>query len=152
MGISEALGALGSAYEAGKKVMAALAEAGKADLRLQVGELTSTLLDARLALAEAKQALEDKDKEIARLKDSFAFRATTVLSNGWRYLATVDGKPKGRPFCPRCDNVDARLMMLQPSTRGGLSLAFCPGCKTEYARIETWLREEFDPERSMETE
>ena len=83
----------------------------EASFKLRIADITSNLADLKIALGEAKSEAAEKDAEISRLKNEFAFRAeNTIESNGFGYEKSSNGKPQGMPFCTRCEKVDGRLI------------------------------------------
>ena len=114
----------------------------EANFKMQIADITSNLADLKIALVEAKSEAAEKDAEISRLKNEFAFRAeNTIESNGFRYEKSSAGKPQGMPFCPRCEKVDGRLINLAKTgmSSGGLHKAICPQCKSEFGRVTGYL-------------
>ncbi len=98
----------------------------------QLGELLGKLAEAKLTMADLKEALLEKDEEIERLKKSFARKDELVEAHGFTYMRRADGTPKGRPVCPRCLEVDGLIIRIQ-ATRGPMvSDSMCPQCKTPY--------------------
>jgi hypothetical protein len=59
------------------------------------------MADLKMALVDARDRIEEKDKEIARLKKAFEFKGKTIEAHDMLYEER-DGHPIGLPFCPRC--------------------------------------------------
>src|SRR5918911_744301 len=74
---------------------------GGAELKTKMADLTEALADAKLALVEARETIEQRDKEIERLRATFQRRDETVERAGYRYRKNESGEPIGLPFCPR---------------------------------------------------
>jgi hypothetical protein len=112
-----------------------------AAMKANAADLYGNLADVKMALTDARDALREKDEEIARLKSAFAFRGTLVERNGYKYEPKADGTPRGDPFCPRCEQNLGRYYRLVPSTkhhtRGDSE---CPECKSQYQHVSrfTW--------------
>jgi hypothetical protein len=130
------IGAIATATKAleGVKLLMGLEKAfDAASFKIQIADITSKLADLKIALVDAKSEAAEKDAEISRLKNEFAFRAeNTIEAKGFRYEKSSAGKPQGMPFCTRCEKVDGRLMkiVLTPSNKG--TAAICPQCKSEF--------------------
>jgi hypothetical protein len=106
----------------------------RAELKARMAEVIVSLADAKTALVDAQSEIASKDDEIRRLKDAFARREETVEVNGHRYSKGADGKPDGRAFCPRCLEVDGRLIRVERAgqVRGAMN---CPQCKAAYHHL-----------------
>ena len=74
-----------------------------AEYKLKIADLTSALSDIKMALAEAKEELAVKDKEIEALKKQFKRSVETIEKHAFKYKKGSDGQPKGKPFCPVCE-------------------------------------------------
>jgi hypothetical protein len=109
----------------------------QATWKLKVADLTSALADAKMGAIELKEALDQRDKEIARLTKAFEFKGETIEKHNMLYEKR-NGRPVGMPFCPRCLQVDGRFMKLTPLRKEGRP-SQCPQCKTEYDRQEEYL-------------
>ena len=129
--ITGLLSSMTAAIGVAKAVSEAKGVYDQADLKLKMAEIVSTLADVKIALAEAASEARAKDEEIARLKKAFAFTETTVELHGWRFPTTKHGEPYGTPVCPRCIEVDGRLMVLRQVSHAYGDLS-CPMCKTKY--------------------
>ncbi len=105
----------------------------EAIFKIRIADITSNLAELKISLADAKAEAAEKDAEIERLKGEFAFKAeNTVMSNGFRFEKTHNGRPQGMPFCPRCEAVDGRLIRLaRTSSKDGFK-ALCPQCKSDF--------------------
>ena len=81
-------------------------------------------------LSRAPQT-DEKDAEIERLKTALAIRAAeTVEHHGYRYRKGTDGKPKGRPYCPVCEN-DGLFILLTQTWEKGRPWQ-CPKCEAKF--------------------
>jgi DNA repair exonuclease SbcCD ATPase subunit len=99
-----------------------------AEFKLKIADLTGALSDIKLALTEAKEELVSKDTEIANLKKQFQRSAEMVEVKGFRYKKGEDGKPKGKPYCPVCEQ---KLGQFYHLTRL-LGKDVCPNCKAVF--------------------
>ncbi|WP_421591105.1 hypothetical protein [Shinella sp. M27] len=102
----------------------------QAEMKAKLADVISNLADVRIALVDAREEMRAKDLEIARLKETFAFKATLVDVRGFKFETLPDGTPKGFPFCPRCEVSAGKLHRLS-RPKFGSDLA-CPECKTPY--------------------
>lgn len=106
---------------------------GDAGMKFKIADIYSALTDVKAAIADAEVGLAAKDKEIDRLKQQFQrMESDTVELAPYRFRKSAsDGQPAGRPFCPRCLEVDGYLILTERAKRSGPSV-FCPQCKTNY--------------------
>lgn len=106
----------------------------EAALKIKISDLVDSLVDVKSALQDARDEKAALEGEIARLNETLKRRDDTVVAHGFRYTADPGdkSKPVGPPFCPRCDEVDKRLILCvkNPKDRG----VICPQCKAEYGR------------------
>jgi hypothetical protein len=105
----------------------------QAGLKLRIAELSGALSRANMTLAEAQQALVEKDKEIAGLKRSFALAADLVEHDGYHYRKNSEGQPQGRPVCPRC-HLEGRLILTTVTDLDGRPVQ-CPECQRNYYAV-----------------
>jgi len=82
-----------------------------------------------MALADAHQELQAKDREIAELKKRTATAKPMIELDGFQY-EEVNGKANGLPFCPNCllENVQIRPVKV-------LQAHQCPRCKSNFSRL-----------------
>jgi hypothetical protein len=102
---------------------------GAAEYKLKIADLTTALSEIKLALTEAKAELAAKDEEIEDLKKQFERRAELVEYKGYKYTRGPHGKPRGRPYCPVCEQ--RGVLFPLADLHGGLF--FCPNCKSNAA-------------------
>lgn len=79
---------------------------GEAELKAKSAELLSNLADVKVALVDARDALDQKEREIARLKAAFQLREDCLRHGSFLYAKKPGGSPSGHPYCPRCEQVD----------------------------------------------
>lgn len=127
-----ALASINSALAIAKTLIDTKTSLSQAELKLRIADLTSSLAETKIALAGLQDDIAAKDQEIARLKSTFArLEADTVVVKGYRYRKSDDGQAVGLPCCPRCLEVDGRIMLTE-RREGVRGAAFCPQCKTKY--------------------
>jgi hypothetical protein len=91
-----------------------------ATIKLKVAELTGNITDLKTGLAEARDALVEKDAEIGRLKSFLKKREAMVEIQGYPYSADEAGNPQGAPFCPVCQEKDQlHFRLVFPDGGGG---------------------------------
>jgi len=138
MDIAAGIGAVSSALTIAQTLRGIDKSYGDATYKAQLAELIVALADAKLAMAEAKEDLAGKDKEIERLKASFEAHSALVKGNGdYSYFADDNGKPLGYPICPKCQQVDGRVIQLKQE--GASINAKCPACATVYNPVSCYL-------------
>lgn len=135
---SEAIGI----YKALKSIDRSVDEAA---WKMQLAELGTKLADIQLELVDTKNLLQEKDVEIANLRETIG-KIDTQFSevNGYLYQ-TVEGEPVGLPFCPKCRTSDAKLYRLTGKYARERS---CPNCNNNFpdARKFLWPDQQNDDE------
>jgi hypothetical protein len=110
---------------------------GQAELKARAADLLSNLADLKVALVDARDEIEEKDKEIGRLKATFQLKADAVRSGIFLYDKKADGSPKGQPYCTRCEQIDG--VMIKLGQDAGIRGDFiCPQCKTKYHYVQVY--------------
>jgi hypothetical protein len=103
-----------------------------AEYKIKIADLTEALANLKHALIEAKDDLATKDVEIDRLKNQLRRKAALVEHGGYSYDKAKNGKPKGSPYCPVCEQKEGLLFHLSPPPHG-MSMSTCPNCKAMYS-------------------
>lgn len=138
MDIVSGIGAVTSALGIAKTLRGIEKTYDEATYKAQVAELINALTDAKLAMAEAKEDLAGKDKEIERLKASFEAKAALVSGEGgYSYMADDKGGPIGYPVCPKCEQVNGRIIQTKEHENSGKSR--CPACSDIYTPVVCYL-------------
>jgi hypothetical protein len=138
MDIVSGIGAVTSALGIAKTLRGIEKTYDEATYKAQVADLINTLTDAKLAMAEAKEDLAEKDKEIERLKASFQIKATLVSGEGgYSYLTDDKGNPVGYPVCPKCEQINGRVT--QTKEHENSSKSRCPACSDVYTPVVCYL-------------
>lgn len=113
MNISAGIAAVTQAITIAKTLRSIEKSYDEATLKAQLAELVSALADAKLALTEAKESHQKKDKMIAKLKASFEAHGDLITSDGgYKFFVGEDGNPLGYPVCPKCE-IDGKLVQLK---------------------------------------
>jgi hypothetical protein len=140
MDIAAGIGAVSSALTIAQTLRGIDKSYGDATYKAQLAELIVALADAKLAMAEAKEDLAGKDKEIERLKASFEAKAALVAGDGgYNYLADASGNPVGYPVCPKCEQVNGRIMQTKEHENSGKSR--CPACNDVYTPVVCYINQ-----------
>lgn len=140
MDVSTALTAVSAAIKFAKDLSEIQGHIDQATLKLKVAELTAALADAKMAIVETGNEIQNLEQKISGLEKQFAYRAEkTVQLNGWTYEADADGKPQGMPFCTVCEQqgVLVRLAALFKEGRPHV----CPHCKGDFGHVTEYLWE-----------
>jgi hypothetical protein len=121
----------------------------EATYKAQIAEVIEALTDAKLALADAKENMAERDKEIERLKANFQLRANLVSDRGdYKYIANDAGQPLGYPICPKCEVLDGRIVQLKQD--GGMIHGRCPACSTKFSPVTAYLTQQEREQREAE--
>lgn len=138
MDIVSGIGAVTSALTIAKTLRGIEKTYDEATYKAHVADLINSLTDAKLAMADAKEALAGKDKEIERLKASFEAKAALVNGDrGYSYLTDDGGNPIGYPVCPKCEQVNGRIIQTKEHENSGKSR--CPACSDVYSPVVCYL-------------
>ena len=125
LGIAKALRGIEKSYD-------------EATFKAKIAEVIESLTDAKLALAEAKECLADKDKEIARLKADFEQSGSLYVGPGdYKFFTDSEGLPSGYPICPTCEARDGRIIQLKEDQI--FIQAKCPVCSTVFRPVECFV-------------
>ena len=109
----------------------------EAAFKARIAEVIESLTDAKLALADAKEELAEKEREIVRLKASFEERAVLVKGeDDYKFFPDSSGQPIGYPICPRCESLNGRIV--QVKRNGHYRNAQCPVCATRYEPVPSY--------------
>ena len=125
--ISAALSSVKTATDIAKLIRDSDATLEKAEVKLKLADLISTLADARIQIAEIKESLISKDDQIRELSDKLEIRGKAVWDSPYYWLV-VDSDRDG-PFCQCCYDKDTSLVRLQSYGTGYWQ---CKACKSDY--------------------
>jgi len=84
----------------------------RAELKLKLADLVSSLAEAKIELAEVQEVLSAKDKRILELEEAFQSKDTLVRQRDAYYVADAKGNPTGVPLCLRCWENDHKKRQL----------------------------------------
>jgi len=99
----------------------------KAEAKLKLAELISTLADAKMEIAEIQEVILKKDKCIRQLQEQLSVKEELTYEQPYYWLrkdASKDG-----PFCQQCYDKDRKLIRLQSGDQGYWQ---CYSCKSSY--------------------
>lgn len=103
----------------------------KAEMKLKLAELYTSLSEARMELAGVSELLIAKDEEIRGLQAQQNLEKEVFLKLGAYWRRKDSGEEDG-PFCTRCWDLNKHLLRLR--TTNYKKGAFCPECKTGFDR------------------
>ena len=109
-----------------------------ASYKSQITDLIVSLTETKLALSDAKDQLADRDQEIVRLKASFEDKSNLKKGIGdYSYKTDEQGNLRGYPVCPRCEEVDGRIVQTKETDHS--SKSSCPACSKVYTPVVCYL-------------
>ncbi len=113
--------------------------------KAKVAELMSDVAEMKMALLDAREAIQGLEAEKTELMGRLRFRAEkTIVHKGWTYEILETGKPNELPLCQYCltNGMHNRLHR----TSANHFVCACPGCKTHYeARTLMYIPPRPDP-------
>lgn len=127
--ISTILSSVKAATEIAKLIKDSDLSLEKAEMKLKVADLISSLADAKIATAEINEIIRKKDDRIKELEEAFVFKSEIVRYRDAYYQTEEEGIPCGDPYCPNCwetSNKAIHLYYMHP-------YEICPNCKIKYA-------------------
>jgi transposase-like protein len=95
----------------------------KAEMKLKLAELVSSLADAKLEVAEIQELLLEKDKLIRDLKEAQSLKEKMTWRDPVYYLVTQNGEEG--PFCPQCYDNNQKAIRIQTYERGSWHCLTC---------------------------
>ena len=109
-----------------------------AHLKAKIAEIYESLSEAKMALVDAKEEIAELEIEIARLKQMVDDRSDLIAGDGgYKYAVGDNSHPLGFPVCPKCDQIDGRLIHLVQD--GDVKQAKCPACATLFNPVTCYL-------------
>lgn len=132
MDLAAGLAGLNAALDTLKGLRALEKAYDQAVLKAQIVDLMGHVSDAKMALLDAKEAIQARETEIDALKAKLKKQSETVEFDGYTYAANADGKPTGAPFCGACiaaDGTQIRFNYLMAK------IWQCPRCQANAAGL-----------------
>jgi len=99
-------------YEALKDAVSVAQKADNIEIMRALFEAQKQALDVLDLLREKDDIIRALEKEVDRLKESVRIRGNVKEWQGWFFLVDEDKNWKYPPICPRCWQVDARIVYL----------------------------------------
>jgi hypothetical protein len=140
MDLMTAIATMTKAMEALKIIREIDKDFDAATYKARIAELMSSIADGKMALLEAKEAIENLNSELASAKRLLVFREnSTIRARGFTYERFEDGTISHLPFCPKCE-LSGQFARIIP----GLNVhhAQCCNCHTDYAPRHIMFRSE----------
>lgn len=135
-----ALSSLNAALQVVKGWRAAEKAYDAAAFKAQLAEVMEALASAKLALIDSKELVLNLQQENTRLQREFDRSATLKKGDGgYLYEITNDNALTGFPFCPKCLDVDQRLVQLVQN--GKILEGKCPRCSESFNPVTCYLAE-----------
>ncbi|MDF2369362.1 MAG: hypothetical protein P1V21_01085 [Rhizobiaceae bacterium] len=133
--------AINAALKAVKSIRDIDKDFDKAQFKLVISELTSSLADAKITLIDANEEISDLVLQIKNLKEQWAFGEKLVEKDGYKYYPSDDGGPSGEPFCQVCERNDGKYFQLTRS-KGHIEHT-CPNCKSVYHHVSSYMSRDY---------
>ena len=106
--------------------------------KAKVVDLMEALVETKAALADAKTALEEKDRELASMRGAFMERAELVRGDGdYKFRTDADGNKVGYPACPKCEVTSGKIVQLKQDGRHYSGK--CPVCDASFSPVTCYL-------------
>jgi hypothetical protein len=102
----------------------------RAEFKLKLADLVSSLADAKLELSSVQEAIQNKNREIQELKDALALQAAMVFESP-SYWRIVDNGKDG-PFCQQCYDANGKTIRLQSYGEGHEKYLACKTCGSTF--------------------
>ena len=151
MPILEALSAVGTAIEVAKGMRAVEKNFDAATYKIQIADLMTALSDARLELVAARDAALEKEAAFEELKSTLTRQSELVQARGgFKYLADADGRPRGYPVCPTCEQRDGKLVFTVQD--GTVRKVRCPVCDSRFNGVAIFTTTPANEPKTLEQE
>lgn len=144
-----AISAIVSSIKAASDIATVLGKAGlsieKAELKLQLANLISSLAEARMEMASVQETLTAKDARIRELED--ALQVKNKLKYEQPYYWIIDNGNRTGPYCQTCYDKELKLIRLQGYDKGYWDCKVCGNSFTEQSFRERQDRAvlDYDP-------
>jgi len=123
-----AVGSIKSAIDIAKLLKDGADTLDKAEVKLQLAELISSLADAKMQMAEVQELLLESNKEKKDLLDKLNQKAKVIYKKP-SYFKINDDNSKDGPYCQNCYDANEKLIRLQG---GNNDFWTCNQCKNKY--------------------
>jgi hypothetical protein len=130
--IPAAIATLNGTIQLARGLAEASAELDKAELKLRIVGLVDQLVAAKDSFIDAREEIRNLETEIAQLKETTAKIEDLVEDQDFLYAKDDQGQRTGQPYCPRCLEVDGRLVSMHPTIGRSDWDRVCPQCKNDF--------------------
>ena len=118
----------------------------RAELKLKLADLVSSLADAKIQLVEIQESLANKDKRIAELEEAFQAKDMLKRHHDAYYIVDEVGNPTGIPFCLRCwENDHKKRQLVQDAKENRKRI--CTSCGHRY---NDWMVKDIQPQAEQQ--
>jgi hypothetical protein len=100
----------------------------KAEIKLQLAELISSLADAKMQIAEIQEQLIINEKEKNALLEKIKLKDELIFDKAY-YWRKINEDEKDGPFCQTCYDLEEKLIRLQG---GNNDYWTCYSCKSSF--------------------
>jgi hypothetical protein len=108
----------------------------QAEQKFKLAELTGSLAETMVQLANIQISLIEKDQKIKELEEAFQSKDSLIRVLDAYYEVGPDGNPIGEPYCMNCWQVNHKKYYLHELLA---TKKHCSFCKTEYLARRTGL-------------
>jgi NAD-dependent SIR2 family protein deacetylase len=109
--ISAVLAGIKSASDIAKIIKDSSSSLEQAEVKFQLAELISALADAKIEVANVREAVADKDDLIKELSQKLNLKENIIWHKPYYFV--MQGEDKDGPFCQKCYDSDQQLIRLQ---------------------------------------
>ncbi|MGR5437861.1 hypothetical protein [Vibrio owensii] len=134
--LSTALASIKTAIDLAKVVKDSDLTLEKAETKLRLADLLSSLADAKMEMVEVQELVGEKDKRIKELESSLLLKSELVRFGDAMYKKGNSGEAKGVPYCLNCWTQKHQIFPLYQSTSNVRFLA-CGSCKSHFDKRRT---------------
>lgn len=124
-----AVGSIKSAIDIAKLLKDGADTLDKAEVKLQLAELISSLADAKMQMAEVQELLLESNKEKKDLQNKLNQKSKVIYEKP-SYFKINDDDSKDGPYCQNCYDADEKLIRLQGG--GNNDFWTCNQCDKKY--------------------
>jgi hypothetical protein len=129
--IGAVLSSLKTATEIAKFIRESDVSIERAELKLKVADLISTLADVKMELVELQETFTSREQRIRELEEAFKVKDHIVRKHDAYYRADSEGKPLGVPYCLRCWENDHKQRQLVHDAKEN-RVRLCTSCGHRY--------------------
>jgi hypothetical protein len=121
--ISSALSSIKAATDIARLIKESGISLEKAENKLKIAELLTSLADVKINLAEIQQTILEKDNIIKELNEKLKLKEKLNFETPFYWLQ--ESEDKDGPFCQHCYDKDSKLMRLQKFDQGRWQCTVC---------------------------